>query len=59
MENKYISNKIEKIQKQLNLVRYLMTTEDKKTKIIHLEGALGEFSVSEEDIKEAKKVLFN
>ncbi len=59
MENEYISNRIKSIEKQLNLIRYLMMKKNQKDKIIHLEGSLGEISVSEEDIKEAKKALFS
>ena len=59
MEIEYINNKIKNIQKQLNLIRYLMIKENRKNKVIRLEGTLSEISVSEKDVKEAKKALFN
>ncbi len=59
MESEYISNKIKSIQAQLNLIKYLVVTRNKKSKIVHLEGSLGDIFVSEEDIEEAKKSLFN
>ena len=59
MESEYISNKIKSIQAQLNLIKYLVVAGNKKSKMVHLEGALGDIFVSEEDIEEAKKSLFN
>ena len=56
MEQEFISKKLENIQNELNSLKNIFL---KKSNNLSLKGVLKGIIISDEDIKNAKKSLFN
>ena len=58
MDQELITKKIESIEKELHNLKNIVLSKSKKN-IISLKGILKGIKISEEDIADAKKSLFN
>ncbi|MBI2499686.1 hypothetical protein HYV88_05580 [Candidatus Woesearchaeota archaeon] len=58
MEQELITKKIESIEKELSNLKSIILVKSKKN-VISLKWALGKIKITEKEIEEAKRSLFN